>query len=328
MTLSPTGSLQDPLAPDQPAVEPIVEPAESEVEAIRTRTHAGRGGPGLSPSRANDYMQCPLLFRFRVVDRLPEPPSEAAARGTLVHSVLERLYDSPAADRTAAAARALLPGEWERLRVAEPRYASLFESQGELATWLASAGDLVGTYFTLEDPTRLEPRERELFVETDLDGGPLLRGIVDRLDVAPGGEMRVVDYKTGRSPRQGYEGSALFQMRFYALVLWRVRGEIPRMLQLVYLGDGQVLRHTPDEAELRTVERKIRSVWAGIEASARSGTWPPRKSALCPWCAHQALCPAFGGTAPEIPAGAVELAIGIRPEPESASVSTPAPASA
>jgi len=274
---------------------------------------SGRRRPALSPSRANDFMQCPLLFRFRVIDKLPRPPTEAMARGTLVHSVLERLYDAPAGARTADAARALLPGEWERLRTAEQKYADLFTSDDDVAAWLASAGDLVGTYFTLEDPTRLEPRERELFVETQLDGGPLLRGIVDRLDVAPDGAMRVVDYKTGRSPRPGYESSALFQMRFYALVLWRSRGEIPRMLQLVYLGDGRVLRHTPEEPELLTAEAKIRSVWDGIAATARSGDWKPRKSALCPWCAHQDICPAFGGTPPEIPEGAVELALGIAP---------------
>jgi putative RecB family exonuclease len=259
-------------------------------------------------------VQCPLLFRFRVVDRLPEPTSEAAARGTLVHAVLERLFDAPAGMRTPDAANALLPGEWDRLRAAEPKYAELFGSDDDAAAWLASARNLLATYFTLEDPTRLEPRERELFVEAELDDGPLLRGIVDRLDVAPNGAMRVVDYKTGKSPREGYEGSALFQMRFYALVLWRTRGEIPRMLQLVYLGDARVLRHEPVEAELVTVERRIRSIWAGIEATARSGEWRPRKSALCPWCAHQALCPAFGGTAPEIPAGAVEVALGVRPD--------------
>lgn len=295
----PAGSLQDPVAPpstDAPAPQ------------------NGRSRPGLSPSRANDFVQCPLLFRFRVVDRLPEPTSEAAARGTLVHAVLERLFDSPAGDRTVLAAKALLPGEWDRLRAAEPKYAELFASPDAEAAWLVSAGALLTTYFTLEDPTRLEPQERELFVEAKLDDGPLLRGIVDRLDVAPGGAMRVVDYKTGKSPRAGYESSAIFQMRFYALVLWRLRGEIPRMLQLVYLGDAKILRHEPEEAELRTVERRIRSIWAGIEASARSGDWQPRKSALCPWCAHQALCPAFGGTPPAVEAGVVELALGVRPE--------------
>ncbi|WP_140394583.1 RecB family exonuclease, partial [Streptomyces recifensis] len=59
----------------------------------------------LSPSRASDFMRCPLLYRFRVIDRLPEKPSEAATRGTLVHAVLERLFDAPAAERTAPAAK-------------------------------------------------------------------------------------------------------------------------------------------------------------------------------------------------------------------------------
>src|SRR5215471_3525620 len=71
-------------------------------------------GPSLSPSRAADFMACPLLYRFRVIDRLPEPPSPAAARGTLVHAVLERLFDEPAPARTPAAAQSLVEPEWSR----------------------------------------------------------------------------------------------------------------------------------------------------------------------------------------------------------------------
>ena len=61
-------------------------------------------------------------------------------------------------------------------------------------------------WFTLEDPTRLEPAERELFVETELDSGLRLRGIIDRVDVAPTGEVRIVDYKTGKAPRPRVRG--------------------------------------------------------------------------------------------------------------------------
>lgn len=269
--------------------------------------------PGLSPSRANDFQQCPLLFRLRVVDKRPEPPSSAAARGTLVHSVLERLYDLPLGERTPAAAHALVPEAWDRLLERSPEVVTLFADEQEREAWLGSARLLLDTYFTLEDPNRLQPGDRELAVTTLLEDGPQLRGIVDRLDVAPDGALRVVDYKTGRSPNPGFEGSALFQMRFYAYVLWRERGVLPALLQLVYLGDGQILRHAPSEAELRTLEQRLRALWAQIEEAARTGEWRPRKSRLCDWCAHQAVCPAFGGTPPEIPEGAVERAIGITP---------------
>ncbi len=274
-----------------------------EAEPTRPRT------PGLSPSRANDYMQCPLLFRFRVVDRLPEPPSPAAVRGTLVHAVLERLFDHPSGDRTIDAALTLLRPCWDQIVADRPDCAGLVAEGGQDA-WFAQAEALLRTYFTLEDPNRLEPAERELAVSTDLDGFEL-RGIIDRVDVAPNGAVRIVDYKTGRSPGAGYEASALFQMRFYAAVLRRLRGTVPAMLQLIYLGDGTVLRHVPDEAELATTEAKVRAVWSGIQASARDASWEPRRSALCSWCAHQSLCPLFGGTPPEVAPEALERALGV-----------------
>jgi putative RecB family exonuclease len=159
-------------------------------------------GPALSPSRAADFMTCPLLYRFRVIDRLPEPPTQSTARGTLVHAALERLFDLPAAERTPQAAQALVLPEWDRLAADEPDLAKLFPDEAERASWLQSAIAILDAYFTLEDPRRLEPAARESYVETTLDSGLRLRGYIDRLDVAPGGEIRIVDYKTGRAPRE------------------------------------------------------------------------------------------------------------------------------
>jgi putative RecB family exonuclease len=258
----------------------------------------------LSPSRANDFMQCPLLYRFRVIDRLPEKPSAAATRGTLVHSVLERLFDAPAGERTAPAAKSLIPGQWDRLRESRPEVVELFadDPDGErLATWLAEAERLVERWFSLEDPTRLEPAERELFVEAELDSGLRLRGIIDRVDVAPTGEVRIVDYKTGKAPRPEYAESALFQMKFYALVVWRLKNVIPRRLQLVYLGSGDVLTYDPVLADLERVERKLLALWEAIRQATQTGDWRPRPTKLCGWCDHQEHCPEFGGTPPPYP---------------------------
>jgi putative RecB family exonuclease len=267
----------------------------------------------LSPSRASDFMQCPLLYRFRVIDKLPQAPSAAAARGTLVHSVLERVFDLPAAGRTLDAAAAMVAPQWAALLQAEPELAALVDGDDPeaLALWVKDAVALVERWFSLEDPTRLEPAERELYVETDLDG-LILRGYVDRLDVAPTGEIRVVDYKTGRSPSELFEGKALFQMKFYALVLWRLHGTVPRMLQLVYLGNSEIVRYCPDEDDLRATERKLKALWQAIEHAATTGDWRPRTSRLCDWCDHRALCPAWGGTPPELPEGAELLALNPR----------------
>jgi putative RecB family exonuclease len=275
--------------------------------------------PSLSPSRAADFKTCPLLYRFRTIDRLPERKSLAAVRGTLVHAVLEQLYDLPAARRTPAAAQELIGPAWAQLRE-DPEIAELFATAQDdgaetdanapeaIEAWLASAGRLVASYFSLEDPTRIQPDGREQLVEVTLPDGLLLRGYVDRLDVAPDGAIRVVDYKTGAMPREAFEAKALFQMKFYALVLWRTRGVVARQLKLLYLADGDTLTYSPDEGELVRFERTVQAIWAAIERAVSTGDFRPNRSRLCDWCDHQALCPAFGGTPPPFPAEAAAAA--------------------
>ena len=284
----------------------------------------------LSPSRAGDFMSCPLLYRFRTIDRLPEPSSPDAVRGSLVHKVLEDLYDLPAVDRTPEQARSLLVPTWQALLAEEPEIAEMFVPTGEEGTdvdsWLVTCREVLDRYFTLEDPRQLEPAERELYVETLLDSRLLLRGFVDRLDIAPDGRIRVVDYKSGRSPTERFEAKALFQMKFYALVIWRTRGVIPAMLQLIYLGNSEIMRYVPDEHDLLATERKVEAIWHAIRRAEESGDWRPNPSRLCDWCAHHALCPAFGGTPPPLPEPVVRTDPGaLTAEDVDAPVPTPPP---
>ncbi len=264
--------------------------------------------PALSPSRAADFKQCPLLYRFRAVDRIPETPSRGQVRGTVVHAVLERLLALPPQQREPETARAMVGPAWDDALAAAPELAALFDSPSdpELDAWLDSARALVDAYFALEDPRRVQPEACELRLETELPAGPtadplLLRGYVDRLDVAPTGEIRVNDYKTGSAPREVFEAKALFQLKFYALVLLRTRGVLPRQLRLLYLADQQSLSYAPDEAELDRFERTLTAIWAAILRAAPTGDFRPSPSKLCEWCDHQSRCPSFGGTPPPYP---------------------------
>jgi len=302
-----------------------IQTAPLDAEA-RTRSRS------LSPSRAADFKACPLLYRLRTIDRLPQRPSAAATRGTLVHAVLERLYDLPTAGRTPAAAKAMVAAEWATLIDAEPDLvqtvtelrdrAALTKPDADaelnvdppladpendadvIGRWLDSASDLLDSYFTLEDPTRIQPVGRELMVEFDLGDGPVLRGIIDRLDATAEGHLRVVDYKTGVTPREAFEAKALFQMKFYALVLYRTRGVVPRQLRLLYLGDKDMLSYAPEADELDRFERTLRAIWAAIQASIDKKEFRPSPGRLCSWCDYHALCPAWGGTPPPYPEAA------------------------
>ncbi|WP_345627382.1 RecB family exonuclease [Rugosimonospora acidiphila] len=329
----------------------------------------------MSPSRAADFKTCPLLYRFRSIDRLPERPTPDQLRGTLVHAVLDRLFDLPAQQRTPNRAAELVEPQWRRMVEEQPELLGVFaqapaglgEAPAEQARpqqavprqapldqgapdqgargqgapeqgapeqgapeqgapeqgapeqgapaapgprdaavtpeeFLAAARDLLGGYFSVEDPRRLAPADRECLVSVEVDDGRLLlRGYIDRLDVSPAGDLRVVDYKTGGAPREAFEARALFQLKFYALVLWRTRGVVPKVLRLLYLKDAEVCDYTPEVDELDRFERTLIALWQAIDRATEQRDFRPKPSRLCGWCAHQALCPAFGGTPPPFP---------------------------
>ncbi|MEH3128556.1 MAG: RecB family exonuclease [Mycolicibacterium neoaurum] len=259
--------------------------------------------PALSPSRAGDFKQCPLLYRFRAIDRLPEPVSPAQLRGSVVHAALEDLYALPAAQRGHDTALTLVDTALDRVAAENEQLGRALDADLR-AELVRDARKLLSGYYRLEDPTRFDPHSCEQRVEVELEDGTLLRGFVDRIDIAATGEMRVVDYKTGRAPSELWalaEAKALFQMKFYAVALWRSRGVLPARLRLIYLADGQLLDYSPDPDELVRFERTLTAIWRAIQSAGSTGDFRAKRSKLCDWCAHRALCPEFGGTPPPYP---------------------------
>lgn len=266
--------------------------------------------PALSPSRATDFKQCPLLYRFRAIDRLPEATSAAQLRGSVVHAALEQLYGLPAGLRSPDTARSLVQRAWDQMVAAEPELAGELDP-GQPTQLLEDARALVSGYYRLEDPTRFDPQCGEQRVEVELADGTLLRGYIDRIDVAATGELRVVDYKTGKAPpaaRALAEFKAMFQMKFYAVALFRSRGVPPTRLRLIYLADGQLLDYSPDRDELLRFEKTLMAIWRAIQSAGETGDFRPNPSRLCDWCPHQQRCPAFGGTPPPYPGWPTEPA--------------------
>ena len=243
----------------------------------------------LSPSSVNDYNNCPQLYKYRSIDRLPQPPSLDAERGTLVHTVLHDLFEKIASERTPASAIELLPSRWAAQLEAKPELVEMVSNEKE---WLDRASALLTTYFTLEQPTTFEATHREMHLENDFEENVYLHGYVDRLDIAATGEVRIVDYKTGKAPKPGWEEKALFQLRVYALLYWKSTGVLPRLLQLIYLGDGKLVKSNPTLADLESAEKFLHRAADDIFTSIQKNYWPPKPSRLCDWCFFKTICPA------------------------------------
>jgi putative RecB family exonuclease len=249
--------------------------------------------PTLSPSRVSAFTDCALAYRFANLDRLPEPPSPHATKGTLVHAALEGLFAHDAAQRTPELAAACL----DRAAAAmadDPELAGLGLDEDGMAAFVADAHRLLGKYFELEDPRRVHAVGLELRIEAEI-GGVTLRGIIDRLDRLPDGSLQVVDYKSGRAPSERYEKAKLLGVDTYALLIERILGVRPVAVKLLYLGDGVAISCTPSDQSSRFVETKVGAIWQSIQRANAADAFKPKPGPLCGWCAFQAWCPSFGG---------------------------------
>ena len=257
--------------------------------------------PSLSPSSVSAFKECPLAFRFAYVDRLPEPPSVAATKGTLVHRALELLMLQPPAERTVDVALA----ELARARVEmadDPELAGLELTDEEHAAFDADADELVRRYFQLEDPRAVHPIGLELKLTAQF-GRVTLRGVIDRLELDEGGELVVTDYKTGSVPGEYAENARLSGVHIYAALCEQMLGKRPARVQLYYLSKPEAIIATPTAQSVAGVGRRAEALWTAILRACDREDFRPRPGPLCEFCTFKPYCPAFGGD----PAQAAEL---------------------
>jgi putative RecB family exonuclease len=249
---------------------------------------------GLSPSKVSSFKECALAFRFSAIDRLPEPPSPWAVKGTLVHRALELLFwELDPGQRTIEAALDRLERAWIEAH-ADPEFIGLGLSAEEEAAFLADAETLVRNEFVLEDPNQVRVIGTELWLEAQI-GGLTLRGIIDRLELDGDGELVVTDYKTGRAPGTSFEQSRLGGVHFYAFLCEQVFGRRPARVQLLHLREPLAISTEPSEQSLRGLRGRALAIWSAVERACEREDFRPRPSRLCDFCAYKAYCPAWGG---------------------------------
>ena len=247
----------------------------------------------LSPSSLGAFTSCPLAFRFSYVQRLPEPPSAPASKGTLVHRALERLMDRPAADRTLPAALADLEIACAEL-AAHPEFAGLDLTEEQLAQFRADAAVLVNRYFELEDPRTVQPIGLEIKLAAQLEK-VTLRGIIDRLEIDADGELVVTDYKTGGSPSERWEEKSLAGVHLYALLCEHNFGRRPKRVQLLYLSKPEAIIAYPTDGSIRSVVSKSGAVMDAVKRACSRDDFRPRSGPLCDFCSFREFCPQFDG---------------------------------
>ena len=249
----------------------------------------------LSPSRVESFLSCPLAFRFASIQRLPDPPTPATTKGSLVHRSLELLFLlAPAAAHARVRSISASPTRSPSTRV-HPDFTELELDDDAAQRFFAECRELAANYMTLEDPRRVRAIGLELKLTAPVSDGLTLRGIIDRLELDDNGELVVTDYKTGRAPHPNFERKSLSGVQFYAFLCESVFGRIPAAVRLMYLKSGEVITAVPSSQSTRYMTTRTNAVWKAVATACERDDFRPKPSTLCNFCAYQRWCPEYGG---------------------------------
>ncbi|NLO91297.1 MAG: PD-(D/E)XK nuclease family protein [Elusimicrobia bacterium] len=254
-----------------------------------------------SHSRMSLYRECPMKYKFRYIDKLPEEPKPYFAFGSSIHSALEFLYDVKEPPFPALpAVLAAFKKDWESLTPEQKGYTDPAKADADYANGL----EMLQAYYKKHKATLSVPVSVEFRTKVPVDGLDVTV-IVDRIDHLGGGKIRIVDYKTGkhvsREPDQLYmyqkilESSA--ELRYKAAMRTGAKESDISVDQLVFY-------HVPslsEDVSPRATDREIAAFWEKalvVGENIRAAKFDPQpEERKCRFCDFKSRCPIYGGGA-------------------------------
>ncbi len=278
-----------------------------------------------SYSKMGMYKECPQKYKFRYVNMIPELPKYYFAFGSALHSVMEFIYD-PARQffPTLAEALSYFDNEWNKTTWEQKGYASVDK---ELAGY-AEGRRQIEAYYAKNAATFVHPLSVEMRSTLELDGLSLI-SILDRLDYLGDGQVKILDYKTGktvqREPDQLYMYQKVVETSPVIKALVQQKDPAVKTVRVGQLS----FYHLPSLTEMtfdRAPDKEILEFWQkvlGVADNIRAGKFEPTPGEnQCRWCDYHNICPVFTGKEYMGPSGAAALPLlkGQAPVPD---VTTP-----
>lgn len=249
----------------------------------------------LSFSRVDTYERCPLLFRFRYVDKLPSTPSPNLSWGSAIHAALEAWWSQklPSPPPVEVLYRALYD-HWE-----DSGFADMDREQK--LVWYRHARDVLARHHETYAADYRPAVASEQWFALDLGEGIAVRGSIDHVARTAAGGLGIVDWKTNKKARSRSEVASSLQLAIYALAARELWGREPEWVALDFVVPGLRVAVDRSEIDVDGAVQRIRDVARMVTDEE----FPANPSRLCDWCDYRGLCPAFEGEGPDVPGLAV-----------------------
>ena len=240
----------------------------------------------LSSTKIDTYNSCPLKYRLKYIDKVPEKKTRATGEfGSIMHSILEEFHGLDPDNQTEQMLLDLLEKYWQEESFEYRQRGDEFKKQGE---------ELLSNYFQFvqnNPPNVLECEAPFSYFMDEIN--VKISGKIDRIDNT-GDTLGIIDYKTSRKKEKAKNN---IQMALYteALLNDAVNGVNGKpgeaSLHFLRFGDDPLSSHKFSEDELNVYREKISDVADGI----RSGAFETKKGDFtCQYCDYKEfLCPAW-----------------------------------
>jgi len=253
--------------------------------------------PTLSYYKIDDYLTCPLKYKFAHLIRPPIPRHPTVMYGSALHTAVQAYLRQKMSGRKMSLS--------DLLQVFENAWVNDgFLTKAHEEQRLAAGRETLRRFFNDEEATRTVPAQVEKGFKFFVDQTKIA-GRWDRIDETEG-EAKIIDYKSSHVTTQKKaddQTKKSLQLSIYALAYREQYGELPDCVELHFLDSGLIGRGKKTEKDLEKTLAQIREVADGI----RAGDFTARPSYLaCQYCAYNQICPFTGFGKEEAGSGASE----------------------
>jgi len=232
----------------------------------------------ISYSQIDNYLVCPLRYKYSYTLRVPVPPNHSLSFGNTIHETLKEFHTqkmfgkNPSLDELLS----LYEKNWDPLGYIDEKHRKERFESGK---------DLLKKYFEKNKDLEAKHIGLEKSFVLDIDGIKL-RGKIDRIDKLPDGKLEIIDYKTGTTKTQKEVDNDV-QMTIYTMAATEALKIKPDMLSLYFLESGDKLSTNRTQKQVDAQKEIIKEVVEGI----RKGNFEPKPGHECRWCDYKSICP-------------------------------------
>lgn len=232
----------------------------------------------ISYSQIDNYLICPLRYKYSYTLRVPTPPNHSLSFGNTIHETLKEFHTQKMFGKR--------PTLEELLSIYEKRWDPLgYVDEKHRKQRFESGKDLLKKYYEKNIDLDVKHVGLEKSFVLDIDGIKL-KGKIDRIDKLPDGKVEIIDYKTGTTKTQK-EVDDDVQMTIYTMAATEALKIRPDMLSLYYLESGDKLSTNRTAKQVEAQKEIIKGVVEGI----KEGNFEPKPGYDCKWCDYKEICP-------------------------------------